>query len=82
MNSRTGGMSILSICRLIILVASQDMPGIAPIQVGMCMPGLPTVPTLIFSIRSLRITSRPKKVKKRLASIPSMRAPLPMIRPG
>ncbi len=58
------------------------MPGIAPSQVGRCMPGLPTVATLIFSLRSLRIASRPKKVKKRSASMPSIRAPLAMIRPG
>jgi len=31
----------------------------------MCMAGLPTVATLIFSKRSLRIASRPTKVKKR-----------------
>ena len=49
MNSGTGGMSIFSICRFIILVASAEKPGIAPIQVAMCMPGLPTVATLIFS---------------------------------
>ena len=42
-------MSIFSICRLIIRVASAEKPGIAPIHVGRCMPGLPTVATLIFS---------------------------------
>src|SRR5215211_3817700 len=47
MNSGMGGMSIFSICRCISLVASHDMPGTAPSQVGRCMPGLPTVATLI-----------------------------------
>jgi selenocysteine lyase/cysteine desulfurase len=55
-NSGIGGMSIFSICRFIIRVASADMPGIAPIQVAMCMPGFPTVATLIFSKRSFRGT--------------------------
>ena len=82
MNSGIGGMSIFSICRCIIRVASAEKPGMAPIQVGMCMPGFPTVATLIFSKRSLRIASSPKKVKKRSASIPSIRAPLAMISAG
>src|SRR5918995_4998596 len=64
MNSGMGGMSIFSICRFIIFVASAEKPGRAPSQVGRCMPGLPTVATLIFSKRSLRIASSPKKVKK------------------
>ena len=48
----------------------------------MCMPGLPTVATLMRAWRSLRIASRPKNVKNTFASMPSMRAPLAMIRPG
>ena len=48
----------------------------------MCMPGLPTVATLILPIRFLMMASRPKNVKKRLASMPSIRAPLAMISPG
>jgi hypothetical protein len=75
-------MSIFSMCRFIIFVTSQEKPGIAPIHVGMCRPGFPTVATLIFSRRSLRIASSPKNVKKRSASMPSMRAPLAMISPG
>ena len=82
MNSGIGGMSSFSIWLAIIFVASHDIPGIAPISVGMCMPGLPTVATLIFAERFLRIASRPKNVKKMSASMPSMRAPLAMIRPG
>ena len=42
-------MSSFSICRCIIFVASAEKPGSAPSRVGMCMPGLPTVATLIFS---------------------------------
>ena len=53
MNSGIGGMSSFSIFRLIIFVAIQDMPGIAPSQVGMCMPGLPTVATLILLVALL-----------------------------
>ena len=48
----------------------------------MCMPGLPTVATLILPILFLVIASMPKNVKNRLASMPSIRAPLAMIRPG
>ena len=75
-------MSSFSILPAIIFVASQDIPGITPISDGMCMPGLPTVATLILAKRSLRIASRPKNVKKMSASMPSMRAPFAMIRPG
>ena len=82
MNSGIGGMSSFSIWRFIIRVASADIPGSTPSSVGMCMPGFPTVATLMFSWRSLRIASRPKNVKKTLASMPSMRAPFAMIRPG
>ena len=82
MNSGMGGMSIFSICRFIISVASAENPGKAPSHVGRCMPGFPTVATLIFSYRSLRIASSPKNVKKRSASTPSMRAPFAMISPG
>ena len=46
------------------------------------MPGLPTVATLILAWWSLRIASSPKNVKNTFASMPSMRAPLAMIRPG
>jgi len=81
-NSPTGGMSSFSILAAIILVASHDIPGRTPISVGMCMPGLPTVATLMWPCRFLVIASSPKKVKKTLASMPSMRAPLAMIRPG
>jgi hypothetical protein len=42
-------MSIFSICLFIIRVATAEKPGIAPIQMAMCMPGLPTVATLTFS---------------------------------
>ena len=49
MNSGIGGMSIFSICRFIIRVASAEKPGMRADQVGMCMPGLPTVATLILS---------------------------------
>ena len=75
-------MSSFSIFRAIIFVAIQDMPGRAPIRVGMCMPGLPTVATLILPCRFFVIASSPKKVKKTFASMPSIRAPLAMIRPG
>ena len=74
-------MSSFSIWRCII-VASAEKPGRAPSRVGRCMPGLPTVATLIFSWRSFRIASRPKNVKKTSASMPSIRAPLAMISPG
>ena len=63
-------------------VAMADMPGSPPSMVAMCMPGLPTVATLMCSKRFLWMASRPKKVKNRLASIPSARAPLAMISPG
>jgi hypothetical protein len=33
MNSGIGGMPIFAICRFIILVASAEKPGMAPIQV-------------------------------------------------
>ena len=81
-NSGTGGMSSFSIFRDIIFVAIQDMPGMAPTRVGMCRPGLPTVATLMRACRFFVIASSPKKVKKTFASIPSMRAPLAMIKPG
>ena len=48
----------------------------------MCMPGLPTVATLMCSMRLAWMASSPKNVKKRLASMPSARAPLAMISPG
>ena len=48
----------------------------------MCSPGLPTVAILMWSCRFLLIASRPKNVKNRLASMPSARAPLAMIRAG
>ena len=82
MNSGIGGMSILSMVFFIMDVAMADMPGTAPSHVIMCMPGLPTVAILILLIRLVMIASNPKKVKNRLASMPSMRAPLAMIRPG
>jgi hypothetical protein len=75
-------MSIFCICRRISFVATHDMPGMAPIHVGRCMPGFPTVATLTLSMRSFRIASSAKNVKKTSASMPSMRAPLAMIRPG
>ena len=81
-NSPIGGMSSSSIFPAIIFVASQDMPGIAPTRVGMCIPGFPTVATRIFRWRSLRIASSPKKVKKRSASMPSIRAPFARISAG
>ena len=75
-------MSSFSIWRCIIQVASADMPGSAPRSVGMCMPGLPTVATLMASCRFRRMASSPKNVKKTFASMPSMRAPLAIISPG
>ena len=51
-------------------------------MVGRWRPGLPTVAILMCSWRALWMASRPKKVKKRLASMPSARAPLAMISPG
>src|SRR6266568_2708753 len=82
MNSPIGGISSFSISFFIIPVANDDMPGSAPRRVGMCIPGFPTVATFRLFIRFLMIASRPKKVKKTEASIPSMRAPLAIIRPG
>ena len=58
------------------------MPGSAPTSVAMCMPGLPTVATLMCSMRFTWMASNPKNVKKRLASIPSALAPLAMMSPG
>ena len=81
MNSPIGGMSSFSICPPIILVAIHDMPGIA-LQCRHVQAGVPTVATLTFAWRSFRIASSPKNVKKRSASIPSMRAPLAMISAG
>ena len=75
-------MSSSDIFFSIILVAMADMPGSTPIRLAMCMPGLPTVATLMWSVRSRWMASSPKNVKKRLASIPSARAPLAMISPG
>ncbi len=46
------------------------------------MPGLPTVATLMWSWRFFVIASSPKNVKKTFASMPSIRAPFAMIRPG
>jgi hypothetical protein len=82
MNSSTGGMSSLSISFCIILVAKADMPGRMPTSEGMCIPGFPTVATFSFFILFFMIASNPKKVKKIVASMPSMRAPLAMIKPG
>src|SRR5688572_28250499 len=58
------------------------MPGRPPAHVARCRPGLPTVEILMCSWRLAWMASRPKKVKNRLASMPSARAPLAMIRPG
>ena len=82
MNSCSGGMSISSIFLVIMCVARADMPGRPPSRVGMCIPGLPTVATLMWSIRFFWTTSMPKKVKNRFASMPSARAPLAMISAG
>ena len=41
-----------------------DIPGMAPIKVGICMAGLPTVATFILSILFLMMASSPKNVKK------------------
>jgi hypothetical protein len=79
MNSGIGGMSSFSIRRFIMCVAIAETPGSPPSIVGMCMPGLPTVATLMWSMRSLRMASSPKNVKNRLAAMPSIRAPLAMI---
>ena len=81
-NSGMEGMSSSSICFSIMWVMTELMPGKPPSQVATCRPGLPTVATLMCSWRLAWMASRPKKVKKRLASIPSARAPLAMIRPG
>ena len=61
---------------------TEDTPGSPPAIVARCRPGLPTVATLMWSIVVRWTTSRPKNVKKRLASIPSARAPLAMINAG
>ena len=75
-------MSSFSIFFSMYLVISAETPGSAPTMVGMCRPGLPTVATLMWSWRSLWTASMPKKVKNRLASMPSLRAPLAMISAG
>ncbi len=75
-------MSSASICFFIIDVAKALMPGMPPIQVGMCIAGLPTVATRMPFIFFLCTASRPKKVKNSIASMPSIRAPLAMISPG
>ena len=82
MNSGIGGMSSSSIDLASWCVTIALMPGSPPSQVARCSPGLPTVATLMCSCRLRLIASIPKKVKNRLASMPSMRAPLAMIRPG
>src|SRR6266511_933824 len=79
MNSPTGGMSIFTISFFIIVVAIHDIPGMAPIHVGIPMPigvgthnaGLPTVEILIRSIFFFTMPCSPKKVKKSFASTPS-----------
>ena len=58
------------------------MPGRLPTMVARCRPGLPTVATLMCSCRFFVMASRPKKVKNRLASMPSARAPLAMMSAG
>ncbi len=75
-------MSSFSISVASLWVTRAETPGMPPAQVARCRPGLPTVATLTCSCLALLIASRPKKVKKRLASMPSMRAPLAMIKPG
>ncbi|MCU0773219.1 MAG: hypothetical protein MUC74_01580 [Ideonella sp.] len=75
-------MSSSPIFFIIMCVASADMPGSPPSIVGMCMAGLPTVATLMCSLRPFRIASSPKKVKNTCASMPSIRAPLARISPG
>jgi hypothetical protein len=82
MNSGMDGMSRSPIFLFIMCVAMALMPGRPPSRVGMCIAGLPTVATLMCSMRCLWMASSPKKVKNRLASMPSARAPLAMIRPG
>ena len=63
-------------------VTMADMPGTPPTHVARCRPGLPTDATLTCSLRALLIASSPKNVKKRFASIPSIRAPFAMISAG
>ncbi len=81
-NSGIGGMSRSDIFFSIMWVASADIPGRPPMIVAMCIPGLPTVATLMCSMRLRWTASSPKNVKNRLASIPSARAPFAMISAG
>src|SRR6516162_3560394 len=70
-NSGIGGMSSWPILRAMYWVITDDTPGRPPAQVARCRPGLPTVASLMCSWRALWMASRPKKVKKRFASMPS-----------
>ena len=81
-NSGTGGMSSASMRFCMSCVTNDDTPGKPPSIVGRCSAGLPTVATCRCAWRAMLIASRPKKVKKRFASIPSRRAPLAMNSPG
>jgi hypothetical protein len=51
-------------------------------MVGMGSDGLPTVATCRWSTFLTFRTSKPQKVKKRVASMPLMRAALARMRPG
>src|ERR1039457_1597946 len=82
MNSGIGGMLSFPILRSMWCVITPGTPGSPPASVARCRPGLPTVAILMCSWRLRLMASRPKKVKNRLASMPSALGPLAMISAG